>query len=442
MEQKLQSLKRISGPASYYAFRLPESRNEVYLFGDYHFSYRNQCDRCDKDAACKHIVDFIQEALERSKATGTALDVYMEFPYVVGRGEARERVLSRVQELFLKDRPDYGKKVFHRGISAALAHIFGKRPQAIGIFSLLFKRFAPYFYEHAPGRNNQRFHYSDARFELNVKQFLSPTSRSWIEIFHQRIPTVERFRRLLEAFVLGHRSRATFGEQMQAIFGPSVTVFRDSLSRGLHKISKQVAKLPSDLRSRVESFIRDKLDGICKMLKEDVRYEDGVRLLATREAPTEDEIRDGTLAYIRASRLANYMAIFTIFMELIVQTLMMDTYLIARMLYYGRTSRAGVSIVYAGDYHIGVYADFLANYMGLRPLGCHVPRLPPNLSDDQVQALIQRCVQVSLGTCNMSSTVPGSGGSEQERKKRRPRLVLRRSSRSPLKSTKRTRRPR
>ena len=399
----LDHVKRISGPASYYVFEMPGSKNSIYLFGDYHFSYANQCTNCSSDDSCKPIADLIQHALKDADETQTSLDVFMEFPYVVADGDARERVLSRIDDIFRKD---------SRGdVKNALSKIFGKTPEYIGIFSLLYKRFSDRFYKHVPSHhNNKRFHYSDARFEFNVKRFLSPTNDKWIEMFHRRVPDVKTFRRVLEAFVLGHYRNA-FQDEMYSVFGSDISVFEQSLTskrkggkRTLHKISKQVHKLPPTYRAKAEEYIGEKLDAICQILEEDLRYEDGVRLLTAD--PASMDLRDGTLVYIRASRLINYTGIFTIFMELIVQTIMMDVYLLCRMLYYASKENHGASIVYAGDYHIGVYADFLARYLKLKPLGCNAPVMPIAMDDQQVQSMVQRCVHVNLGTCDMTSVLP------------------------------------
>lgn len=396
-------ISRISGPASYYAFQMPGTQNMMFLFGDYHFSYKNQCQGCDRDQHCINIADFIERVHRDSVRDGTSLDVFMEFPYVVSGGDARNLVLARVNEVFLRDGQANVKNV--------LSHIFGKSPEYIGIFSLLYRRFAHRFYQHnataAAAAQQQRYHYADARFEFNVKRFLSPTSREWILAFHQRVPSVKAFRRLLEAFVLGHY-KSSFQDEMRAVLGADITVAERSLSskkpggpRTLHKIAKQVHKLPANLRARLEAFIKDKLDTVCSILEEDIRYEDGVRLMM--EPVDMGPNRDGTLTYIKASRLANYMGIFTIFMELIAQTIMMDIYLLARMLLYSTqpASKNGSTIVYAGDYHTGVYVNFLVQYLKLTPMGCHVPNVPATASDDEIQAIIQRCVAVRLGTCDL-----------------------------------------
>ena len=399
----LDDIKRISGPASYFVFEMPGSMNTIYMFGDYHFSYKNQCVDCDADSTCKKIADFIDLSLADSAKHGTPVDVYMEFPYVVAEGEARDRVLTRVNEVFLKD----GRE----NVKTVLSKIFGKTPEYIGIFSILYKRFSENFYNHRSlSRENQRFHYADARFEFNVKRFLSPSSEKWIQMFHRRVPDVKTFRRVLEAFVLGHYT-SSFQDEMQDVFGTEIEVFERSLTskkkggkKTLHKISKQVYKLPPAIRAKVESYVNEKLDGLCDVLKEDLRYEDGVRLMTAD--PDSMDLRDGTLTFIRASRLVNYVGIFTFFMELIAQTVMMDVYLLSRMLFYANKGTEGNTIVYAGDYHIGVYADFMSRHMKLTSLGCNVPQLPLTLSDQQVQAMVQRCVEVNLGTCDLTAILP------------------------------------
>ena len=409
----LEQVGRISGPASYFVFKMPESGNEVYLFGDYHFSYDNQCADCATDERCKPIADLIDLALAKSQSDGASLDVFMEFPYVVAEGEARSRVLSRIDRVFRKDNRENVKSV--------ISKIFGKSPEYIGIFSVLYKRFADKFYSHSnTNGTNARFHYADARFEFNVKQFLSPVNDRWIVMFHKRVPDVKTFRRVLEVFVLGHY-KGTFQDEMGAIFGSDIAVFERSLTskkrggkRTLHKISKQVSKLPREIREKVETYVHEKLDAICDILEEDLRYEDGVRLLTSD--PEAMDLRDGTLTFIRASRLINYTGIFTVFMELIVQTIMMDVYLLARMLLYASKGIQGTTIVYAGDYHIGVYADFMARHMKLKPAACKTQVIPLTMDESKLQTMVQRCVEVQRGTCDLTSVLPNPRSKTYRRK--------------------------
>ena len=405
------SVRRISGPASYYVFDFPVTHNVVYLFGDYHFSHKNQCSGCDKDKYCRSISKFIEKAEEDAIRRDTSLDVFMEFPYVVAEGPNRDMVLAKIKKVFSKDEHMGGAR-------EVLSKIFGKDPQYIGIFSTLYKHFSDRFYHHSNGNNRQRFHYADARFEFNVKRFLSPSSHKWIQVFHTHVNSVVIFRRLLEAFLLGYNQTRSFQEEMYAIFGNEMTAFEGSLTsktkngkKTLHKIAKQVYKLPPKMRAIVEKYIGDKLDSLCSILKHDIRYEDGVRMIQRKsQSKGIDGLRDGTLAYIRSKRLTNYIGIFIVFMELIAQTIMMDVYLLSRLLLYTAQSQStsGTSIVYAGDYHISVYADFFMRYLNIRPMGCSVPKFPSNLTDGELQGLVKRCVEVELGTCKpaLSSVVP------------------------------------
>jgi hypothetical protein len=396
----LEGTTRISGPGAYFAYQLPVSRHTLYLFGDFHFSYANQCARCDTDAACKSIVQFIELARRDATANGTTLDVYMEFPYVPAAGRLRDQVLADVHEFFMRDRVN------------VLTRLFGKQPEYIGIFSLLYRQFSQDLYgPKAPGQT-QRFHYSDARQEGNVVRLLTPHSDRWIRMFHRRVPDVRTFRRVLNAFTLGHLSKRSFQEEMGSIFGGEAVVDERTLTsrrpggrKVLHKIAKQVAKLPADLRAKVEAYVGEKLDALCRVLDEDLRYADGVRFLSSNDEV--DDPDDEEITYIRASRLVHYVSIFTIFMTSVVKTIMMDVYLLARMLYYATLPSAerGTSIVYAGAFHTGVYADFLSRYLKLKPLGCHTQRFPVDLSDAEVRSLIQRCIHID-GACDVANALP------------------------------------
>jgi hypothetical protein len=194
----------------------------------------------------------------------------------------------------------------------------------------------------------------------------------------------------------------------------------------IHKISKQVQKLPPALRDLVEGYISEKLDDLMRFLERDMHYEDNARLLLLSRSNdsysssskssknkkktkmnkrnnnyTEEDtgervvvnVVDEQVRYIRVSRVMNYMSIFHIFMEHIARTFLMDVYLLSRMLYYTThpESKHGTCIVYAGDYHISVYADFMTRYMRLRPLGHH------STPTDKLHAAdVQRCVELLL----------------------------------------------
>lgn len=405
VQQILRSVRRISGPVSYHIFQYAINLNTIFLFGDVHFSHNNQCIECHRDKSCFHIVDAVKYFEEDAHRRNTTFDVLMEFPFVSGKGPDRDQFLAKLDQHFIKNSKS-------SAASRMLLRLFGKSTQYIGIFSSLYKHFAHRFYYHPPGHNQIRFHYADARFEYNVRRFFSPVSVKWIYMFHNSIKSITQFRRLLEVFLIGYRSRRSFQDQISEIFGPDHPPLNQSLSskrpggpKTLHKIAKQVYKLPPDLRAKVEAFISDKLDNICAILSEDIQYEDGIRLLNIKHASRDRAgLQDGTLAYIRAYRLKHYMAFFSIFMELITQTVMMDVYLLARLLFNASRpeSAHGVTLVYAGDYHISVYADFFNRYLNMQPLGCHVSSFSPRLSSKDIQKMVQRCVVMNLGICNMS----------------------------------------
>jgi hypothetical protein len=361
------------------------------------------CPSCSGDPRCDTIADFI----ERLAGEDQELDVFMEFPYVVASGNARESMIQHLDNLFSKEKQNLTEKV--------MTKIFGNTKEYIGVFSLLYDRFSKKMYRrHPQGRHEsrQRFHYADARFEINVKRFLAPTDDSWIRKFHECIPDIPTFRHLLECFVVGHKKRA-FQVEMRDLFGSWIDVYEESLSsksskgqKTLHKISKQVHKLPASLRKLVEDFINEKLDAICNILKVDLRYEDGKRFMFKK--PTPEELNDGTLIVIRASRLANYVKIFQWFMNLIVQTIMIDVYLLSRMLFYSmkKSKDQKTSVIYAGDYHISVYADFFRRFLGIEPNSCHLQTFPARFSDEQIQSMVKRCVHMNKNACPLLSSKP------------------------------------
>jgi hypothetical protein len=342
----------------------------------------------------------------------------MEMPYVVGHSKepvTRQKQLVKIHELFTRD-----SKI-------RLPGLFGGSKQYIGIFSSLYKKYGDNFYfrekikvkvkgDSIPKTNkgDSRFHYGDIRSEFNVRHFLAPFDNKAMVEFHARINSIAKFRRLLEAFLVGHKKESKpFDVTIKELFGSTSDVYYKSLgTNNMHRISKQIHKLPARLRDKVEAFVNEKLDTLVDIMKHDIKYEDGITMLTSNN---NKDTRDGTLVYIRESRLIHYSNVFKIFMHLIVQTIMMDTYMIARMLYYA--TKTSCIISYTGSYHTYVYADFFLRYMKAPMHGCRtVDEITGKLSEKEVKTMVQRCVHMSDNSkCDMTGVLPPATMSMYER---------------------------
>lgn len=413
------SIERVSGPVSFYKFRLPESDHTMFLFGDMHFSYDNMCEGCKKSPSCATIVEFIDSKVADAKASGTSLDLFFEFPLIPGTVVNRGAYVDDNERFFMSDGTISTK------MSNALRRISGASPAYIGVFHTLYAKYGRQTYRHssdtgrgdgkkdgesAPVQGNARgvrFHYADARSEDNVRRFLSwrkwKSILHWAHDFQTRIKDTGDMRRLLEVFLCGHRAGALpFQEGLRAVWGSDgVGVEKSWLSsfggRCMHRTSKQVAKLPPHLRRLVDRYIDDSIDMVCRVLEKSRHNDHVFAYQKFRQALAEYYI-DETKSKRLKRRAEKYAYFFAFIMSLCVLIPIMDVYAIARMLKYAHENKGGTSIAYTGAYHTDQYARFFREYLGANVVDCSSV---PYYDED-----VPRCVVFdSPGGCRLQYNV-------------------------------------
>ena len=436
LKEMHESVSRVSGPVSMYLFNVRHfgerdesmKKNEkndeykqvqhVFLFGDEHRSYRNQCSCCDRDAKCMSIAEFIEHMEELcEKREDASFDVFMEFPYIVKSGRLRYDFMNYIDERMNKPNNRFAK--FMKGAAFSLS---GKKRRHnthhslfkckciddsnnssnrhsssepfmsesytyadtdnddIGILRELYRSFSKRLYQHDRNLNSSkrgRFHVGDARWEPNVWMYMkAPPGRTnmvlsgWVDDFCQFIPSVEMYKRLLHCFVYS----PDFPQDLWSVFGNNALITFSALSscisgsnRNVHKIAKQYHALEKypDLQTTVKKYIDDRIENILDRMRTEVKY--------------DSVSSNPSMIYSDADRISQFLHV----VRLQTPGLLMDVYLLCRLLRYIQLSLAsreiydgrveGCSIVYAGHAHISHYAQFFTHYMKIEPIKRHIP---------------------------------------------------------------------
>lgn len=363
----------LSGPISAYRFAGPAGQ-DIWLFGDAHFSYDNLCSRCTPERHCRDITEFIQDAIDHVGQ----LDVLMEFPYVPRSGARRSKVLSSTNRLLRRN----------AHISTKVHALFSKiidmpGPQYIGVFSVLYQQFGDKFYGVHDTSQSKRFHYADARTDAVVMRLLkfpadifssSQVKQDYVRLL-TGLPTVQHWKHLLEAFVFATDFRAAVMDATKDTPGmswvgdvPDAELARPpGITKGarrMHRIAKQFAKLPEGpLKEATHAFIMLKMTQLCDLMREPLSY-DALAPIAAKRLASAHPKKDGdthVLAFMKGFQQILFQ--FNVFL--------MDQYLVCRMAYYTfvvQATKPGTTIVYAGDDHTTSYMQYCRDFLGLTPL--------------------------------------------------------------------------
>jgi hypothetical protein len=306
---------RLSGPVSAYVFDVVTAKysthtSRLYLFGDHHFSFKNLCAKedCLEADGCIEVADFI-ESLSTMPEVET--DVFLEVPW------EKIPILNRKDSLINARSRDTDSKKFR---------------QHAGVLGLLFSRFRTRLYQGpiitSPNKTknqDSRFHYVDVRTE-SIISGLPPT----VDKFAKMAPTSEDVRHTIRGIM-----------------------FRQG------KVAKQFHKLAhvkdvTHLQVRVHMYLDTQLDKVVCALRDELGYD---------SVPTDSSVSDD-----RGSRiLERFSPIFV----LGIRTLVMDAYLLCRVLFYMFMYQGhhGIlhkrSVVYAGEMHINFLADFFRQLDGV-----------------------------------------------------------------------------
>lgn len=365
----------VSGPISMYTFRFPKQDHEVVIFGDMHFSYNNMCPTPCEKPDCETITSFIRRHMSDSRVTGRSLDVYLELPYVQKSGDPLKHkqleILSKTVEHNVVDLNEiYGEQ--QHGVKGVIKRGVKGRKVGMGILGHLFKAFGKHVYDDVTkavgNSSNVRFHYADARHEQNMVKMIP---RDVDRLVARLDGDGSRMVRVLAAMIFGQ----SFGSSLPV--EDRLDVFPDSLSlwrgRQVHKVAKQFLKLPPGmLKDRLRIYLEMRVNRVVPWIRQ---------LKDTYASDPESSAE--ILVYIRS--------------------VLMDAYLICRMLHFAMLKRAvgGASIVYVGHAHAMEIVSFLQEYAQLPPELCDRGRGIDTQDVDKVQ----RCVHPR--PCNTPGIKPG-----------------------------------
>lgn len=380
----------VSGPVAMYEYRnVGRPGMTLHLIGDFHQSLQNACRPC-KYPGCEFVVTMLNNFMKRH--TDLQIDFYQELPYK-HKDQTLEQIEAHAENVrgYL-DAPDAFRQVYLRFRDS----FYGKR-----------------------GPGHVRFHYADIRDEQNVfsltnftlqllervtGMFARPDSKrqdsfeagheTWLFMrlfmfFVQRLGDRASLQRFMEVYVdadnyydtvdrMFHSRLSKFlgrllrrQDSFKMLFSSSAQTDAPGHPR-VHRVRKQLLKLPPPLRDTVRRYYGDTLR---RVLDRHPQYPAAAALYSrcfpAKAMETEARFRAAvasvTLADARA--LVDFATdLSVLFLHLSV--LLMDTYLIARMLHHavGAEHRTDVAIVFAGNAHVDNYRRFLRDYMHARPV--------------------------------------------------------------------------
>jgi hypothetical protein len=343
------TVTHISGPISAHVYDVPFGRSpphRVYLFGDAHYSVRNQCSPCDRTRGCAHVTEFIRELVESARPPG--VDVYLELPHVP-RTDNRSAVRSIRRRFFSQPRP---KGLLHRLVQGSEE----QKAQYVGVLGDMFARFGRRVYDHNGQQADvSRFHYADIRTEANVRTCFPPRKpHTWLM---QHVSTCDGVAKLMGAFLFGTdfvsdvRLACSGDGRTLVTLGP---LSRLSPSSPLiHKIAKQFHKLPAVLKERARAFLQPRIDELVNVLR-DIGY----------DAVAPKHNIDSWLQQLSQAHMTFVTQAVGLVVRFGFRVLLMDAYLLCRLLRY--MAAGGTSVIYVGDAHAEVYSRFLMEHMSAR----------------------------------------------------------------------------
>jgi hypothetical protein len=336
----------VSGPVSMYTFEL--AGTEIVVFGDVHFSYENMCaPACVKRGECETVVGFMRRRAALA-GPGRPLDIFVELPYVPKSEYDKARQIRHIQ-------------------AAAEGDVLGEYPTAapsrrmLGILGQIYRAFGRFLYDDEAKRrisaaNNTRFHYADARFDANVVRLVPKD----VDALLARVRGGDgaRLEAVLAWMAFGDADGfPRLAPEHRAMLSPeALTTWR---GRRVHRIAKQFLKLPSGpLKDALRAYLDARIREVSPMVR-------GLDALARR---SPDEAR---------------------MVVVLIQSVLMDAYLLSRMLFYiigtrsGNSKGSGTVIIYVGQAHALAVVAFLARYAATPPTAC-------DKGDDIRRCVLQR----------------------------------------------------
>lgn len=331
----------LSGPVSVAVFKGFRG-GDVYLLGDAHFDYSNECFLpLPGTARSMTLYELVTKALREHKDAR----VYVEYPVsrLPGLPKKNRWYLDRLRGLLEMDDSLASK------LGAALSSVLGVPQPVVGEFGKLHGEFP---------EGSARIVPLDVRTEPNVHVWeallRAEGGESLRALLFSKVVESSQIRRWLNAYLDSDDFLAT----CRAIFArhPLADHFvRATLGPGGRHIirSKFLALAPPDRRA-VSAFFRRKVDQMVRL-----------HARARAAAPTHDDAR----AVLQS-----------------MQALVMDMYALCVLL--ADVARNGVTLVFCGDYHVANYARFF------EVCGGRKPDLRAKMSELPNGAGMQRCVDL------------------------------------------------
>lgn len=402
-----QTTKRISGPVSLHVFHdVGRTGNTLYLMGDFHESLANSCAACtlpDCESVVKMIADFM------ARETGLQIDFYQEIPF-----KDKTQTFAQIKK-----------------------HTEDVRGYLDGedTFRDVYLQFRDSFYKRS-GPSHVRFHYADIRDEQNVfsltnftmllmdcvASLFDTTTKSdtfdkackfmlLIMYFLDHLSDRDKYRRFMQIYLYDDN----YYNNVNKLFNSSLAKFVNKILRrpsafdelfhkdtqtslpghpNIHRVRKQMLKLPLKQQAAIQLFFDDSLEA---MLSRHADFNEVVRRFQRllpgsvfAQGPTACKAWIAQLHTLDKDMILK-LAESLSFLFLHSCVLLMDTYLMARMLHYTNAEKPmDVGIIFAGNFHVENYLTFLTKYMHLKP----DDSIPVHLLGKQGP---NRCLAVSRG---------------------------------------------
>ena len=364
---------QVSGPVSATFFELPaasgKNSHQVMIFGDVHFSNANMCTPCKLRDGCASIVELIDQYVVQAKAEGTSLDVFLELPFVPAKASQRARAVDTVVKLLGKAPPPGGL----HGKLVRLTEV-GDNTRYVGLLGNLLARFKNDLYHDGDMARTDstraksthiggvRFHYADIRYDANIRRLL-PSQKPMA--MQDQVNTSDAFRALLQAFLFGQDFVADVNACCRdaKVFPGSLSTLKPNGPR-VHRVAKQFHRLPEGtVKNAVRAYLATRIEEIVSIMRHDVGYDGGKHTL--RRATPSAAGYEPWLSKVRAVHAEYHAFAYHDAMHLGVYVLLMDAYLLCRMLRFA--APRGVTIVYAGDAHADFLSCFFRDFLELQP---------------------------------------------------------------------------
>ena len=293
----------INGPVSFYAYYLQTSQKLILLFGDVHSLPAGTCVSCDTKLTCVGIIEWLTKLFD----IPVCIDFFLEQDFPDSRfvEKSKELLIAKVKQTFLKS--DVSK--------------FG----------------------------NVRIHHSDIR---SKKDFLLETME-WIGVLiRKKRNTKEDF--ILLQIVANMHTKSTILQATLYLIGEYQPPNKRKWASELFPYYKSNK---SNKLFNVRKRIKKQLDGIGDTAIKQSIVEYATSRLNTLNTDLKKEIE---LIAEDERKQKSYGKVNKIIIHM--NTIVMDVYLLAR-LFKDSMKDSHVVVIYAGDYHIKTYVEFLEDYM-------------------------------------------------------------------------------